>query len=397
MSEKLTSRERLLRALRHQETDYVPCSFMSFTAMRGRCQDPYEVCLKELAMGLDSYLFVPPTWRNQRPNHPDLRGLPVRLPLGVETELWIETLPGEEFPVLHKEYRTPVGTLTTQVRKTDDWPHGNFVPFLDDYQIPRAIKPLVTSEADLEVLRYLLVPPGPEDVAALRADLERARAFSAQHGVLIAGGWGVGADMAGWVCGLQNLMLLVMDRPAMVEELLNIIGGWVEARMRVALEAGVDLFIRRGWYESAQFWSPRLYRRFILPHIQREARLAHEYGTPFGYNITTGVVPMLDNLADTGIDVMLGLDPLQTGPDPLLAARDRLAGKVCLWGGVNGAITVEEGAAEDVRTAVCRALDVMRGVSGFILSPVDNITEITQNAWRNVDVVVQTWKEHRGR
>jgi hypothetical protein len=80
-----------------------------------------------------------------------------------------------------------------------------------------------------------------------------------------------------------------------------------------------------------------------------------------------------------------------------VAARDRLAGKVCLWGGVNGAITVEEGTADDVRAAVRYALDVMAGVNGFILSPVDNITEITLNTWRNVDVFIATWQELRCR
>ena len=391
----LSSRERLQRAIRRQEVDHVPCAFMSFSAMRGRCQDPYEVVARELEMGLDSWLFVPATWRNQRPNHPDLRGLPVRLPPEVRTDLWSEELPGEPFPALHKEYHTPAGTLTTVVRKTEDWPHGNFVPLMDDYQIPRAIKPLVTNRADLDVLRTMLLPPSSEEIAAFRAEVERARAFCARHGVLLASGWGVGADMAAWLCGLQNLMLMVMDDPDFVMDLLDVIGAWNEQRMRVVLETGVDLYIRRGWYESAQFWSPRLYRRFLLPRLQHETALAHEYGVPFGYNMTTGLLPMMDSILETGIDVLLGLDPLQAGGDPLQAARDRLGGRICLWGGVNGAITVEEGTPEDVRAAVHRALEIMRGANGFILSPVDNITEITRNTWRNVDVLIETWRQFR--
>lgn len=395
MSEPLTSRERMLRALKHEEVDYAPCAFMSFTAMRGRCQDAYEVAEQELAMGLDSWIFVPSTWRNLRPNHPDLRGLPVRLPRSVSTRLWIEEVPGVPFPVLHKEYHTPAGVLTTTVKKTADWPHGNFVPFVDDYQIPRAIKPLISSQADLEALRTMLLPPSEEDVAAFRLDLQRARAFSAQHGTLIAGGWGVGGDMVGWLCGLENMMFMAMDQPQLLEDLLAVIAEWNDARMRVVLEAGVDLYVRRGWYEGADFWSPRLYRRFLLPQIKREAGLAHEHGALFGYNMTTGALPMLDNLLESGIDVLVGVDPLQRGEDPLRTMRDRLGGRVCLWGGVNGAITVEEGSEEDVRRAVFAALDVMRGTNGFILSPVDNITEITLNAWRNVDVFVAAWKEGR--
>ncbi|MCL6431434.1 MAG: uroporphyrinogen decarboxylase family protein [Anaerolineae bacterium] len=394
MTTSLTSRERLLRAMRHEPTDHVPCAFMSFTALRGRCQDAYELAELELAMGLDSWVMVPSAWRNLRPNHPDLRGLPVRLPRSVETRLWLERVPGETFPILHKEYHTPAGVLTTRVRKTDDWPHGNFVPFLDDYQIPRAVKPLVTSREDLEPLRTMLQVPSEQDVAAFRAELEQARAFSARHGVLVAGGWGVGADMVGWLCGLENMMLLAVDDPQLLEDLLAIIAGWNEARMRVVLEGGVDLYVRRGWYEGADFWSPALYRRFLLPHVRREVALAHEYGALFGYNMTTGALPMLDAILEVGVDVLIGVDPLQRGQRPLRTMRDRLGGRVCLWGGVNGAITVEQGTPEDVRRAVHEALDTMQGVNGFILSPVDNITDISLQTWQNVQVFIDAWKEH---
>lgn len=397
MAATLSSRERMLRAMRQQPTDHVPCAFMSFAALRGHCQDAYEAAEEELAMGLDSWLFVPSAWRNQRPNHPDLRGLPVRLPRGVKTRMWLEQLPGEPYPVFHKEYHTPAGALTTQVRKTDDWPHGNWVPFVDDYQVPRAIKPLVTTAADLEVLRTLLTAPTAEDVVAFRAEAERAKAFCAQHGILLAGGWGVGADMVGWLCGLENMVLMAVERPQLLEDLLATIAAWNEERMRVVLEAGVDLYIRRGWYEGADFWSPDLHRRFLLPIIRREADLAHEHGALFGYVMTTGALPMLDNILASGADVLLGVDPLQRGANPLQTIRDRLGGRVCLWGGVNGAITVEEGSEDEVRRAVADAMDVLGQVNGFILSPVDNITAITLKAWRNVEVFIEAWRERWAR
>jgi uroporphyrinogen-III decarboxylase len=395
MPSELTSRERMLRAIRRQDVDYPPCAFMSFTAMRGRVQDAYELAERELEMGMDSWLFVPTTWRGQRVLHPDLRGLPVRLPEEVRTDLWIERLEGEDFPVLHKVYHTPVGDLSVSVRKTEDWTHGNTVPFIDDFQIPRAIKPLITTREDLEVLRWILRPPTAEDIAAFRADMAKAQNFAARHGVMIAGGWGVSVDMAAWLFGLQTLVYKTMDDPDFVMKLLDIISAWNEQRMRVVLEAGVELFIRRAWYESAQFWSPKGYRKFLLPRVQREVQLAHEYGVPYGYTLTTGMLPMLDNIRETGIDVLIGLDPMQQGADPLATTRDKLSDKVCLWGGVNGAITVEEGTEEEVREAVKQALDVMRGVNGFILSPVDNITESTLNAWHNVGVFIDAWKKYR--
>lgn len=395
MSKSLTSRERMLRALKQREVDHVPCAFMAFSAMRGRCQDPYEVVEREMAMGLDSMLFIPSAWRNERPNHPDLRGLPVRLSVSVETELWLEQTSGRQFPVLHKAYHTPAGTLTTLVNKPDDWPHGNFVPFVDDYQIPRAIKPLVETRADLDVLRTMLLPPSDTEIKAFRAEARLAHDFRDKHRVLLAGGWGVGADMAAWLCGLENVIIMAVDEPDLLKDLLSLIEGWNARRMRVILKAGVDLYIRRGWYEGTDFWSPRLYKEFLLPIIKREAELAHESGISFGYIMTTGALPLLDSILEAGVDVLIGVDPLQSGQHPLQTMRDKLGGRVCLWGGVNGAITVEEGSADEVHQAVAHVLEVMRGVNGFILSPVDNVTEITLKAWRNVDAFVRTWKQLR--
>ena len=131
----------------------------------------------------------------------------------------------------------------------------------------------------------------------------------------------------------------------------------------------------------------------MLPRVNREVQLAHEYGIPYGYTLTTGVLPMLDNIRGTGADVLVGLDPLQQGADPLTQVRDKLSDQMCLWGGVNGAITVEEGTEAEVREAVHQALDVMRDVNGFILSPVDNITESTLKAWQDVDVFIDAWKD----
>jgi len=201
--------------------------------------------------------------------------------------------------------------------------------------------------------------------------------------------------MAGWLCGLENLVMMTADRPGLVQALLDIIGEWSLARMRVVCEAGVDLYIRRGWYETADFWSPRSYRRFLLPWIQREAELAHGYGVRFGYNLTAGALPMLENILESGVDVLIGCDPLQHGSKPLETMRDRLGGRVCMWGGVNGAITVEEGIEEEVSKAVRDALEIMHGINGFILSPVDNITEITPRAWRNIDVMIEAWQQFR--
>ena len=389
---ELTSRERMLRTLDLADTDQIPCCFMSFTALRHRHNDDwYEVARAERAMGLDAMLFIPTAPRAERLEHPDLRGLPVRFDPRVKTREWIEPFPGAG--ILHREYITPGGRLTTSVRLSDDWPHGPHIPFVDDFQVPRALKPLITGPGDLAALQYLLTPPAQADIRRFDEEVARAHAFVREHGILLAGGWGVGLDMANWLCGMQNLMLMAMDDPGFVVELLEMIHRWNMQRMRVILSAPVDLYIRRAWYEGCDFVTPRFYHNAVLPRLKTEADLAHECGARFGYICSSGTKPLLDDYLEAGIDVLIGIDPIQGTHTDMGLLKAKLGHRVCLWGGISGAITVEQGTEEEVRSAVRQAIHAL-GPTGLILSPVDNITVDTPHTWHNIEILIDEWRRN---
>ncbi|MCL4560322.1 MAG: hypothetical protein M1281_06890 [Chloroflexi bacterium] len=392
--EPMSSRQRMLAAINRQEVDQIPCCFMSFTALRKRCHENMaELASAELALGLDSMLFIPAASRAQRPDHPDLRGLPVRFHPRVKSRIWLEQRSGE-FDILHREYDTPAGKLTTSVQLSEDWPHGTHLPFVDDYQVPRALKPLITRPEELDALQYLLMPPDDEDIAHFREEAARAHRFTEEKGILLVGGWGVGVDMACWLCGVQNLTMLAIDQPDFVSRLLGMIHSWNLSRMEVVLSAPVDLYIRRAWYEGCDFITPRYFRQVVLPQLKAEAALAHERGARFGYICSSGTRPMLDFYPEAGADVLIGIDPIQGTYTDMPHMKQKLGGKVCLWGGVSGAITVEMGSEEEIRQAVRRAIADL-GPQGFILSPIDNITVDMPQTWQNIDTFIDEWRQTR--
>ncbi len=395
MTSPMSSRERMLAALECREPDYIPACFMIFAALRSQCADEWELVDRQLEMGLDAVVRLPLISPKAKIDYGDLRGLPARFADGVETRTWREVLPGERYPVLHKEYHTPAGTLSTAVNETDDWPYGGHVPLFDDYICPRARTFPVSEMEHMAALEYLLTEPAAEDVDALHEQAREARRFADERGVLVEGGWGVGADALGWLCGFENAMLSAIERPEFIEELLGLIARWNRRRMEVVLDAGVDLFVRRGWYEGADFFSPPMYRRFIVPSLKREVDLAHQAGAKFGYILTTGMMPLLDMLLEVGIDVLIGIDPVQGVGTDLSLTNATLGGRMCVWGGVNGFITIERGTEEEVRSAVREAIEALGPGGGFILSPVDNVRADDETAWRNVTAFIDAWKQVR--
>jgi uroporphyrinogen-III decarboxylase len=388
MKERYSSRERMLMALENGRSDYIPCNFMIFSALADKCKDQYEFVQKQLELGLDVRIELP--------------ALPFRFHPEVKVREWKEKR-GRKY-LLHKEYQTPFGKLTTIVRKTEDWPYGNSVPLFNDYLVPRSQKFLFEKKEDLEPLRCLFAEPSAEDISSFHQKAKNLKRFAADKGLLVSGGWvystpeklnrdagTMGADALMWLCGVEKTLLLAMDEPETIKELLQVVSKWNNKRTQVYLEQGIDLLIKRAWYESTELWSPSLYHKFIFPVLKEEIELVHQAGTKFGYIMTSGMMPLLDDFLELGIDVLIGVDPLQGKRTDLRLLKEKLEGKICLWGGINGCLTIERGKEKEVEDAVEESISIL-GPEGFILSPVDNITDNSARTWNNVKTMIKTWK-----
>jgi hypothetical protein len=365
---------------------------MIFGALHQRADSYFDFVERQLAVGLDAFVMLPPRPPFVKNDYYNLHGLPVSYHPDVKIDETIVKPEAVDEPLMTKVYHTPAGDLTTLVRQTEDWRWGDHIPFLDDYLIPRSKKFIVEGPDDLPAFQYLLNPPTNDEIAAFKSVSAPVIEFDKKHDLLIAGGWGVGADMIGWVHGLNSLVYDVYDRPDFVQDLLGMIAEWNRQRMRVVLDAEIDLYIKRAWYENADFFTPGYWQKLIQPELARDVELAHQAGAKFGYIITASAMPLLELIAETGVDVLIGVDPEAFD---LALTKETLGGRVCLWGGVNGHLTVEHGTSEAVTGEVTAALQSL-GPDGFILSPVDNVRQDTPLAMNNVNTLIQTWQEHTG-
>jgi len=390
---RLSSRQRMVLALDRQQPDHTPCSFMLFGGFWSVSADYLAFIQGLLDLGLDAYVQIPPREPRLMNDFYNLHGLPVNYHPQVRTEEWVEHRPEERYPILVKQYHTPAGTLRSEVRQTEDWRSGNHIPFLDDYLSSRSLKFLVEDRHDLDKLAYLLIKPTPEEISTFQSISRAPVEFAKQKDLLLAGGWGVGADMFGWLFGLQNMLYAVYDQPDFIQQMLEMFADWNRSRMQVVLTTGVDLYIKRAWYENCDFWSPAKFQQFLAPILKSEADLAHQHGARFGYLITANCMPLLDQIAGCGVDVIIGVDPVAYD---LAQTKKILGGRVCLWGGVNGHLTVERGCPEEVRQEVQQAMQQLAPDGGFILSPVDNVRELTNQARENVLALVDEWRKLTG-
>ena len=254
----------MLAALECDLPDHAPCAFMMYKGLKNRCRDYLEFLDAQTAMGLDVVMELPirpPVVVN---DHYNLHGLPVLPDPRVESIERVEPLDGGG-TLLVREYVTPGGVLRTEIEKPSIWPYGEHVPFLDDYIIPCARKFPVERLEDLEALRYLLAPPSVEELINYQQESRPYLELAKERGLLVSCGWGVGADLVGWISGLKNLILMTYRQPDFLRALLQLIAKWNRSRMAALFTLPVDLFVKRAWYENCEFWSPASWKQFILP------------------------------------------------------------------------------------------------------------------------------------
>ena len=130
MSASMTSRERLLAAIRCEEVDHVPMHII-FWESRGRrhpmapWSDERGRLEKTRNWGWDDYVRV----------HTQVTPGPA-----VQSELRYETQGDDQ--VVRQIWRTPAATVEEILKITEDWPEADddrsYLPFLDDFQIGRA-------------------------------------------------------------------------------------------------------------------------------------------------------------------------------------------------------------------------------------------------------------------
>jgi hypothetical protein len=345
-------------------------------------EDEFQRVLRWFGLGLDDVLEVSPPWGT----HPDVTFRDWQEPPTASEPHWL----------MCREYQTPAGALRHIVRRTDEKAEPGWVVqpdkvhLIEDFNIPRAVRHAVVGPEDLPKLRYLLHDPSADQLSDYRERMAKVRRFAQEHGVLVQGWSAFGMDLVAWLCGVEQAVMAAMTEPDFFQELIEIINAFDKRRTEMMLEVGgVDLVVQRGWYSSTDFWSPALFRRFLLPGLQKMTKMVHEAGAHFGYTMTAGAPATADELIAAGIDLLYYVDPVQDKTD-YAVVKDKFRGKIALAGGINSAVTLNIGSPQEIRDAVHAAVTKL-GPTGFILAPVDALFPDTPRA--KLQVAIEAWRE----
>lgn len=259
--------------------------------------------------------------------------------------------------VTHHAILTPAGTLTykTAGDRRTTW--------ITEYLIKR--------DEDLDLVRkYMPVPPlDPRPIAERYDRLGDA-------GILRGFVWG---DQAGpWqhACCLMDVTELIMkciDQPDWVHELL---GALLEKKLRFVESmrgAKFDLVETGGGAGSSTVISPKLHEEFCLPYDRKLHDALHELGFPVTYHTCGGTRGIEELIVANGCDASETLAPPSVGgnQEPWEFA-EKINGRLALIGGVDQFNVVGTGSPQLIRQTVHRLFETAGAKGGYICSLSDH-------------------------
>lgn len=378
----MTSRERLLAAMRRQQVDYIPCApLMNFQLedqrWGRRWQYPFGPSDREMLdymvgqLGVDQLLQT------------EIGFCPER---GVRSRVWLE---GE---VIHKNWTTPSGILHAAVRYDEHWLPGYDIPLFHDYNPSHFVEPWIKTMGDVDCLRHVLLPPREaDDLARVRFQFMQCRHLAARYDVPLSVSCGLGLTGAVHMFGPAEISMRCLTEPDLVDAYLEVDHQYNLQVMALALDQGADIIKRNGFYESCDLFSPAILRRFLANRLQRESALVHAAGRLFGYTLLSGYVPILDWLGSAGIDSLFCPDVfLRDGNARTLAAA--MGGTTSFWTGPSDTIHMPYDRPDEVRKAVRHVVEVF-GRTGLIITPCSTSKAVFP--WANVLAMIDEWRTLR--
>jgi uroporphyrinogen decarboxylase len=166
--------------------------------------------------------------------------------------------------------------------------------------------------------------------------------------------------------GLENLMADIIEHPAFVRELFDVVADYAVAQVRHALRFDIDaVYFGDDWgHQSGLMLGRRAWREFLEPRLARMFGEVTKAGKLVFLHSCGKVDELFNDLTGIGLSCFNPFQPEVMDVAAVFARRGRLS----FWGGLSTQRTLPFGSPEEVRQESEKLL-AMGADGGYIFSP----------------------------
>ena len=322
----MTSRERVLSALRHEQPDVVPRDFwaepptwnrlLTYSGVRRK-----EELLDRLAVDV---------------RHLEAPGIPEReIAKGVFQNFWGERFVQQATPwgPMRQDMKGALAEAQSLSQLEDfDWPTPDF--------IDRSTLPKQCLELEHRALVY-----GFADV------------------------WQRPALVRGW----EEFFVDLIERPAWAHYLCRkFTDFYLEDYTRAAeiTRGRIDLYLLISDLggQGGPLISKSMFRQFVAPYLKEMIDRIHHLGGQVLFHSCGLIASLIPELIELGVDVLDPIQPIGSAMQPE-ALKKAFGDRLCFHGGIDMQTLLPQGTPSQVRAEVSRYCEVLGACGGYILGP----------------------------
>jgi len=221
------------------------------------------------------------------------------------------------------EYRTPVGTLCTLYRESEQ---------LQEHEIQgQEVEHLIKGPQDYPIMEYLI------EHTQYVPTLEEFERYDQEIGsdglpLVLIGDCPMNRIMRELV-GYNRVFFDLEDYPRRVESLLSVMEQKQREMWKIAVESPSILFLY-GLHFDSQMTPPPLFRKYFLPHFQEFNRLMHRHGKYVAFHSDADTSFLLDLLLEAEYDCADTFTCAPMVKVTLAEAKAAWGKRITIWGGI---------------------------------------------------------------
>lgn len=348
MKHAMTSRERVLTALRHEEPDRIPISI------------PYETPESLLARYGKSG-----------------EGIPIRQDTSEPWMCW-PAPPADARERWFADADVPADAVfdafgVARWHGAEGLSHGILGPLRN-----------ATTVEEIDAFPW----PKPLLDENYTGAIEAAR----RAGQAVIGNAGSLFEHAWYLFGMENFLEALCGEPELTEALIEHLAAIYVPHARALAEADVDIIAVHDDIagQLGMMVSPATWRRLIKPRFAAiiEAARGVKPGMPVFYHSDGNLSAVIDELIEIGVTI---LNPVQPEAIDPFEVKKRYGGRLTIWGGVGTQSVLPHGSPEDVRRTVLEYCKVLGTGGGFVIGPTHAIKEDVP--WANIEAFYRAVEE----
>jgi uroporphyrinogen decarboxylase len=195
---------------------------------------------------------------------------------------------------------------------------------------------------------------------------------SHQEYAIVAGVWAPIFHNLIWLCGFENALMNMINRPEISHTLINKITDFWVAYTKKTLEAGkgkIQIVQNCNDFASQNNMviNPETFRTFFKQPLQKLYNTIKYYDAKVMQHSYGAINPIIPDFIDMDVDILNPIHTSATGME-FCALAGQYGGKIVFYGGVDTQNMLQNGSKEKIVEDVARNISLMVPYGGYILS-----------------------------